>query len=344
MPGLAATFPLLLVGALAADPVPEPLPTEAFEAPKYGVKAAIPKAWPIADRENGERVFAALIVGDDPERPGVVACELGLAPENLDEYRTRIDGNAKRGGRPGSKLARNEIVKGPKGERLESLWEFQPAFGGLWRELSIRVVANRQMYTFILNVDDAHYASARAAFDAMIKSVELTPPNTGADLEDAKANRWLQREFKFAIDLPEGWKPVLAPSEVALLFANGPAKGVWSDNLLVLAQPHRPMDLQALTHELPQQLKQEEPNCEVISCQVTKQGDREALETVVRTQRGPFSMTVLERRFRGSRFDYEVKFTVESKRFDTLAPTMKKSLDSFKEVPGLVPAAPRKPA
>jgi hypothetical protein len=66
---------------------------------------------------------------------------------------------------------------------------------------------------------------------------------------------------------------------------------------------------------------------------------------VVRTRRGPFSMTVLERRFRSGRFDYEVKFTVESERFDALAPTLRKSLDSFEEVPGSVPtAAPRKPA
>ena len=39
----------------------------------------------------------------------------------------------------------------------------------------------------------------------------------------------------------------------------------------------------------------------------------QALETVVRTRRGPFSMTVIERRFRGGRFDYEIKYTVESK-------------------------------
>jgi hypothetical protein len=342
MPGLVA-LPLILLAVLAADP--EPQPTAPFEAPKYGIKAAIPTAWKVAERENGDRVFVALIPQADPERPGVVACELGVAPENLDEYRTRIDGNARRGGRAGGKLASNEVVKGPKGERLVSLWEFRPAIGGLWRELSVRVIANRQMYTFILNVDEATYPAARPAFDALVNSIEFSPPNTGADLLAAKTNRWVQREFKFAIDLPDGWKPVLAPSEVALLFANGPAKGIWSDNLLVLGQEHRPMDFAALMKELPDQLKREEPNCEVLSCQVTKRGEREALETVVRTRRGPFSMTVLERRFRSGRFDYEVKFTVESERFDALAPTLRKSLDSFEEVPGSVPtAAPRKPA
>ncbi len=331
MPGLAV---LLLV--LAVEPEKT---TAAFDAPKYGVAVEMPKAWPIADRENGDRVFVALIRQDDPERPGVVACELGLAPENLDEYRTRIDGNAKRGSRPGATLARNEVVKGPKGERLESLWEFRPGFGGVWRELSVRVIANRQMYTLILNADEETYPKVKPAFDALIDSASFSPPNTGADRQAGKPNRWVQREFKFAIDLPDGWQPALAPSEVALLFANGPAKGIWSDNLLVLAQPHRDQDLNAIARDLPEQLQREEPNCEVLSCQVIKEGAKAMLETVVRTRRGPFSMTVLERRFRGDRFDYEVKFTVESERFDALKPALKTSLDSFEEVPGDVPAA-----
>ena len=328
--------PLLLLAAL---------PVEPFEAPKYGVKVSIPKDWPIAVREKDDRVFVALIRQNDPERPGIAACELGLAPESLDDYRTRIDGNAKRGGRPGGTLAKNEVIKGPKGLRLESVWEFQPRNAGRWLEVSVRFIAYRQLYTFILNVDEATYATARPAFDALVDSAALSPPNTGADLVAKPTNRWAQREFKFALDLPEGWSPVLAPSEVALLFANGPAHGVWSDNLLVIAQAHRPIDLKDLKAELPDLLRREEPNCEVIACEIVKQGKVETLETIVRTQRGPFSMTVLERRFRGGRFDYEVKFTVETKRFDALAPALRKSLESFSEVPGSVPAAgPSRPA
>lgn len=334
---LAATLP-------SADPAQKAAETVPFSAPKYGLKIDLPKEWPVAGSEKDDLIFVARIPQTDPERPGVAACELGLAPENLDEYRTRIDGNARRGARGGAKLARNEIVKGPKRDRLESLWEFHPPGGAVWSELSVRVIVNRQMYTFILNADDATYPKARTAFEALIDSAEFSPPNTGADLT-APPNRWLQREFKFAIDLPDGWKPVLAPSEVALLFANGPAKGIWSDNLLVIAQEHRKIDYKDLAKELPDQLKQEEPNCEVLSCKVARQRDRDALETVVRTRRGPFSMTVLERRFRGTRFDYEVKFTVESERFDTLLPALRKSLDSFDEVPGAVPSTvPRKPA
>jgi hypothetical protein len=334
---MATIAPFLALLALAPEPS-----TVAFEAPKFGVKALIPKDWPIAVREEEDRVFVAVIRQKDPERPGVVACELGLAPENLDEYRTRIDGNAKRGGRPGRTLTRNAVAKGPKGEQLETVWEFRPNSGGLWRELSIRLVANRQMYTFTLNVDDDTYPAAKPLFDALVASAELAPPNTGADLLVKTANRWVQREFKFALDLPDEWRPVLAPSEVALFFANGPAHGIWSDNVLVLAQPHRELNLKALARDLPDELRKVEPNCEVLSCEIIKQGERDALETVVRTKRGPFSMTVLERRFRGGRFDYEVKYTVESKRFDALAPILRKSLDSFGEVPGNVPAAANK--
>ncbi|MBX6312180.1 MAG: hypothetical protein IRY99_04565 [Isosphaeraceae bacterium] len=337
---------LSALSAVSAVPSPDDLPTVPFEAPKFGVRAAIPKAWPIAVRERDEYVFIAKVPQDGPDRPGAVACELGLAPESLEEYRTRIDGNARRGTRPG-RLVRNEVVQGPKGERLESHWEFQPRAGARWHELSIRIVANRQMYTFILNVDDETFKSVRPAFEALVDSVEFSPPDTGADLVDKAANRWAQREFKFTLDLPEGWQPALAPDEVALLYATGPTHGIWADNALVIAHPHRPLDLKRLRRELPDQLRVVEPNCEVLSCEIVPQGKGqiEALETVVRTRRGPFSMTILERRFRGGRFDYEVKYTVETKRFDALAPTLRQSLDSFDELPGDVPAArPSRPA
>jgi hypothetical protein len=263
-------MPLLALALIAlADP---PLPTAPFEAPKYGVKADIPRGWEIVAREQDDRVFVALIPQADPERPGAAACELGLAPETLDEYRTRIDGTAKRGGRPGGTLARNEVVKGPSGDRLETVWEFRPRFGGLWRELSIRTVAHRQMYTFTLNVDEQTYPAARGAFDLLVDSAEISAPNTGADPIDPKANRWVQREFKFAIDLPEAWRPVLAPDQAALFFANGPAHGIWSDNVLVLARPHRDLDLKGLERTLPEALREAEPGCEVLSCRVIAQG------------------------------------------------------------------------
>ena len=257
----------------------------------------------------------------------MAACELALAPESLDDYRTRIDANAKRSGRPNGKLATNRIIKDPRGDRLETIWEFHPDSGGFWREVSVRIIANRQLYTFILNVEDSVYAKARPAFDAIVAGDEvLSRPTRGADLLSKPANRWIQREYKFSLDLPEGWSPVLAPSEVALLFANGPPHGVWSDNLLVLAHATAIKTCPSWPRICPDRLRPEDPDCEVISCKVVPQGKGQALETVVRTRRGPFSMTVIERRFRGDRFDYEVKYTVESDRFDRLAPDVSQEL------------------
>jgi hypothetical protein len=326
---------LTLEGIASGPDLP---PTEPFEAPKYGVTARIPKDWTIAVREQEDRVFVAVIPQKDFDRPGVAACELALAPEGLDDYRTRIDKNSKNNGRPNGKLAFNKLIKDGRGERLETLWEFHPEAGGFWREVSVRVIANRQLYTFILNVEDSVYAKVRPAFDALVASTQFSLPNTGADLLAKATNRWIQREYKFAVNLPNDWQPVLAPSEVALLFANGPPHGVWSDNLLVLAHPHRETDLKELATELPDQLRREDPSCEVLSCKIVPQGKSDALETIVRTSRGPFSMTIIERRFRGNRLDYEVKYTVETKRFEELLPSFRQSFDSFVEQPGLVPA------
>jgi hypothetical protein len=334
---------VLLLAALRG-PAPDLPLTEPFEAPKYGLATRLPKAWSVAVHEEEDRIFVAVIPQREFDRPGVAACELALAPESLDDYRTRIDKNAERNGRKSGKLASNKLLKDAGGERLETVWEFHPDQGGFWREVSVRLIRNRQLYTFILNVEDSVYAAVRPAFDALVAATKFSPPNTGADLLAKAPNRWIQREYKFAIDLPETWRPALAPSEVALLYANGPPHGIWSDNLLVLAEPHRQVDLEELAKRFPEQLRGEDPNCEVISCKVTTQGKVKALETVVRTARGPFSMTVIERRFRGGRFDYEVKFTVESKRFDELAPKLRQSLDSFHEVPGEVPAAKSKAA
>lgn len=317
---------ILATALVSAEP-------QTFDSPKYGLKVQVPADWTIADREQDDRIFVAIIPQKDFNRPGAVACELAAAPESLDDYRTRIDKNAQRGGRASGKLAMNRVVKGEGGERLETVWEFHPDSGGFWREISVRVVANRQLYTFVLNVEDSTYAQARPLFDQIVSTARFTPPNTGADLLVKGANRWIQREYKFALDLPSGWAPALAPSSVALLFANGEPRGVWSDNLLVLAHARRDLDLPKLVKELPDQLRREEPGCEVVSCKLVPQGSGRALETIVRTARGPFSMTVLERRFRGERFDYEIKYTVETKRFDALLPVFRKSLDGFEETP-----------
>ncbi len=315
----------------------DPPATEAFSAPKYGLATRIPQDWRLALRETEDRIFVAAIDQIGIDRPGVAACELGLAPESLEDYRSRIETSARQNGGHAGKLASNRLIADERGTRLETVREFHPDAGGFWREVTVRIIANRQLYSFILNVEDGSYAGARAAFDAVVAGSRFSPPNTGADLLGKPSNRWVQREYKFALDLPAGWSPVLAPSEVALLFATGPAHGVWSDNLLVLAHPRGKTNLKELAEDYPRLLKHEDPGCTLISCKLISVGVTEALETVVQTRRGPFAMTVIERRFAAARFEYEVKYTLESKRFDGLAPLLRKSLDSFQELPGSAP-------
>ena len=60
-----------------------------------------------------------------------------------------------------------------------------------------------------------------------------------------------------------------------------------------------------------------------------KMGD--ALETVVETQRGPVRITVIERRYTGHRYNYEIKFTVESEVFEECGDDLRRSADSFVE-------------
>src|SRR5438874_8873129 len=134
---MTTAFLLLAMILASEDPTPDLPPTDPFEAPKYGVTTRIPKAWTIAEHEKEDRVFVAIIPQKDFERPGVAACELAPAPESLEDYRTRIDANAKRNGRPSGKLTTNRLITDIRGERLETIWEFHPNAGGFWREVSI---------------------------------------------------------------------------------------------------------------------------------------------------------------------------------------------------------------
>src|SRR5271163_2951145 len=157
---------LLLLTLTAADPVPDLLPTEPFEAPKYGLATRIPKDWQVAVHEQEDRIFVAIIPQKDLDPPGVAACELALAPETLDDYRTRIDTSSKKANPDHGTLASNRVIKDAQGERLE---------------------------TIILNVEDSVYARARPAFDALVAATRFSPPNTGADLLAKSSNQWIQR-------------------------------------------------------------------------------------------------------------------------------------------------------
>lgn len=340
---------LLLALALASGSLSAA--DEFFESPKYGVKTRLPEAWPVAAREKDELIFVCQIPQRNlPDRPGAMACEIAIAPESLEEYRTRIEGNARRGTRRGELVLNSVLPKTAQGlpERLESQWEFRLPSGETWREVSVLVIRGRHLYTFTLNVEAENLKAARPRFDEAIASAEYSTPDSGAaKIEGASTNRWIQSQYQFVVDLPEGWGALLAPNEVAILYANGPPKGIWADNMLVLASKPGKIDYAGLAATLPADLEAVEPTCKVRSSQVVKtKTGAEALETVVDVKRGPFSMTIHEWRFPGVRFNYELKFTVETQRYDSLKPLMVRCFESFAELPDeaearkAVPAAP----
>lgn len=307
-----------------------------FISRRYGLEVNLPAEWTIAQRERDDRIFVAVVPGPDLARAAVVACELAIAPESLEAYRTRIDASARRAP-PETTLTRNEIVATPHGKQLETLRTHARPDEPVRLEYAIRRISYRQMYTFLIHAESEAFDRIRPAFETLVASARFTPPETGIERVDSPGNRWLQREFQFSIDLPQGWQPALAPAELALFYACGPPRDIWSDNCLVIARPRGDRDLRDLERSLPDMLGAEEPQCEILKCEIVKQGNIDALETIVRTRRGPFSMTVVERRFRGQRFDYELKFTLESQRFDALLPAINQSFESFEEDPGDVP-------
>lgn len=330
---------LLLVSSVSLGQLAEPTPLgEGFESVRYGIKTRLPKGYPLIAREKNEYIFVCEIPQEQfPDRPGILACEIAIGPESLEEYRTRIEANAKRGNRKG-RLTSNKIL--PKvvdhlPERLESVWEFRLPDGEVWHEVTVRVIQGKHLYSFVLNIEDAMLKLTRPKLDSVIAQSRFSTPDSGAtQVIGASTNRWIQTEFNFVVDLPKDWSPLLAPNEAALLYANGKPKGIWADNMLVLATKAGKLDYEALSKTFAAELEAAEPGCKVLQCEVikTKKGQL-SLQTVVEVERGPFSMTIHEWRFPGERYNYELKFTVETSRYADLKPEMQKCFESFLELP-----------
>ena len=81
---------------------------------------------------------------------------------------------------------------------------------GTWFETRVCLVSHQTLYTFTLTTDEAHYESYRLDFEDMLQSAQFSPPETG--LQRLPGGYWLQREYRFALQLPEGWQPAFAGS------------------------------------------------------------------------------------------------------------------------------------
>lgn len=313
------------------------------EAKRFGIAVKVPDGWQLIDLARDDRAFVLKLPQENGSASGYVACELGVAPENLEEFRKRhqaADDEEQQRAEPRRKLVRNELqavdagkdgaeAAGKLGQRLVSVWKHSSPDGPPQYEVRARMISEGSLYTFILATDEAHYEAYRLDFEEMVATARFSPPETG--LQRLPGGLWMQREFHFAMQLPPEWKPAFGPNDKALLFATGAAHAVFTDNLLVLASPARELDLKQLQADFPGEIAKVDAQAEVPVCVIVPQGAGSALETVIHTKRGPFEITILERRFCGELRNYEVKFTCETTEFQKIEAELRKALNSFRE-------------
>jgi hypothetical protein len=324
--------------------------TRAVTVEKYGVACRVPQAWRLVGWAQDDAAFVLRLPQEKESHPGVVACELSLAPSSLDEFKKRHqaadEAEQKRAAEnktePRRKLKENTISKlDPKqfnaertrgwSDRLDSLWESPREDGAKNYELRTRIIRDDVLYTFVLESDGEHFEAYRLDFEEMLASVKLTAPDTG--LQKMPSGYWLQKTYKFALELPDGWKPAFGPNDKVIFFAKGKTHEVFTDNLLVLASEKKGLDFDQLKTAMQQQLAVTHPAAK-LEQRVVRFGPTgtEALETTIHFKQGPFELSILEWRFTGPSRNYEMKFTTTTKEFDVSAAAFRKSLESFVEV------------
>jgi hypothetical protein len=308
---------------------------------RYGLTVQAPRGWRLVEQQRHQRAFVLQLPTENNRPSGMVACELGVAPAALVEFQQRYAAaDAQQPADARRVLTHNAISRvDPErfgleqaerlGEQLTAVWEYDDPQRGRLYEMRVQLISHDTLYTFVLHAGQDHWEAYRLDFLDMIASAQFTAPETG--LRRLPDGFWMQRDFRFALRLPPGWQPAFAPHDNVLLFATGAKHAVFTDNLLVLASPRAALDLQGLHDLLPRQVARDDPQARV-ECRVVQQGDGEALETLIHTQRGGFALTILERRFQGRERNYEVKFTCETEEFRKIETELRRALDSFREV------------
>jgi hypothetical protein len=348
-----AVLPILSVAYAQGTPM------RTFRSRECGVVLDVPKSWLVDDKDIYPFAFALLMPQPGQAEvsrancAGLVTCRIWIADESLEAVRAAFEDDERRTRDiRGPQRVDFRIVESPQGRRLEVAREFLEDGRVRARDRDVSFIANRQRYEIGLGmadqkVDPKQWPKYDAAFSAMLDSVKFTPPDAGADLVDKARNRWVHRHNHVgaidtvcphvAIDLPEGWAPVLNPVEGDQFWATGPAHGaVWPHNYLKVSRTPGKFDLHELAKSRPDELERSldayQPNyhpCKVLKCELVKQGKTDALEIIYRR----YSDTVYERQFHIKGSNYEVSFTIESKRAADLSPVIRKCLDGLQLIP-----------
>ena len=134
---------------------------------EYGIEVEVPASWKLVSKAVEAMVFGFSIPNDDPTLEAGVKCEIGPAPETLDEYRTRIDRRAERQKVPGVSLKQNEVVKTDTGERLVTEWNYEPKDRPIVHDFEVRVIRNDQLYIFTLRAPGPLFPVLRPQFESL---------------------------------------------------------------------------------------------------------------------------------------------------------------------------------
>lgn len=340
--------PVMVLGAALAQAAEDG--KRAVDVPRFGVHVRVPQAWELVDWSRDDTAFVLDMPQDDNSPVGHTACTIGAAPESLEAYRDRFAKNEPPPAMqvPGADsvkptkwtVLRNEISEVPPRENLEKPtvrferrltveWQLEDKAMRRWFERRIYTVGGGLLYTFSLDSDEAHYDAYALDFEEMFAGAKILPVELG--VSKGTEGYWIQREFRFALRLPEAWRPAPGPNDRILFYAVGAAHGVFTDDLEVRASPPQPLDLQRLLAEMPTDVKRLDAAAET-TCRIVPQGQGTALETLVRTKRGSVNVTTLERRFHTKTRNYEIRFSCEAKEFERREAEFKTVLDGFVEL------------
>ncbi len=215
------------------------------------------------------------------------------------------------------------------GNRFDAQWQTVDMRGRTTFELQTSLISEGTLYTFRLLSDEEHFEAYRLDFEEMLQNAQFSPPETG--LQKLEGGYWMQREFRFAVQLPDGWQPGFGLSDKVLMFATGKHHDAVTDQLQISASAGKPADLEKLRETLPAEIAAADPHAKA-TCKIVAQGAVAALETVIETQQGETAVCTLERRFKGATRNYEIRFTCESAEFKKREAELRKALDGFREV------------
>jgi hypothetical protein len=339
---------------LAVLPIPSAVhaqgpPARMFQSREFGVTLEVPKSCVVDDKDFYPYAFGFLFPQPGQAEAsrtnfgGLVTCRIWIAAESLEAERAAFEDD-ERGTKDirGPQKVDVRIVDTPKGRRMEVVRDFLEHGRVQGRDRDVSFIANRQRYEISLaTVEMEQWPKYDAAFNAMLDSVKFAPPDTGAVLVDKARNRWVQQHNHIIIDLPEGWAPVLNPTEGDQFWATGPAHGaVWPHNYLKVSRSLGKLDLHQLAKSRPDELRHyvdadhpDRPVHKLLKCELVKQAGTDSLETIFER----FSETVYERQFHVDGFNYEVSFTIESKRSADLSRVIRKCLDGLEVIPNSDP-------